>query len=138
MVSHRGRRVFIARMVFISEGSGLNFTLRHRQLPLRLAFAMTVNRSQGQTFRKVGLELPNDLFSHGQLYVALSRSAQRTALWFWQRRDSTMACRVFTPRFLCTRSLGVEPKIEYCIDLCVQLKKLNSPRLQTFLEQQVI
>jgi Helicase len=40
---------------------------------VRLAFAMTVNKSQGQSLRHVGLDLRTPVFSHGQLYVGLSR-----------------------------------------------------------------
>ena len=34
---------------------------------------MTINRAQGQTLNRVGIYLPQPVFSHGQLYVALSR-----------------------------------------------------------------
>ena len=47
--------------------------MRRKQFPVRLAFAMTINKSQGQTLRNVGLYLPQACFGHGQLYVALSR-----------------------------------------------------------------
>ena len=41
---------------------------------------MTINKSQGQTFDKVGLYLPQEVFTHGQLYVALSRTRSKEGL----------------------------------------------------------
>ncbi len=43
------------------------------QYPLRLAWAVTIHKSQGKTFPKVILDVGNGTFAHGQLYVALSR-----------------------------------------------------------------
>ena len=51
----------------------LPFQLVRRQFPVCLAFAMTINKAQGQTIPYMGLYLPNPVFAHGQLYVALSR-----------------------------------------------------------------
>ena len=39
---------------------------------------MTVNKSQGQTILNVGVYLPTPMFSHGQLYVVISRATLRT------------------------------------------------------------
>ncbi|XP_078428000.1 uncharacterized protein LOC144700447 [Wolffia australiana] len=52
----------------------LPFRFKCLQFPLRLDFAMTINKSQGQTLDTVGLYLPHPLFTHGQLYFALSRT----------------------------------------------------------------
>jgi ATP-dependent DNA helicase PIF1 len=39
---------------------------------------MTVNKAQGQTIPNVGVYLPKPVFSHGQLYVSLSRATARS------------------------------------------------------------
>ena len=41
---------------------------------------MTINKSQGQTFDRLGLLLPQPVFSHGQLYVAFSRVRSLTSI----------------------------------------------------------
>ena len=63
----------IPRIIMLSSDDTLPFVLRRRQFPVRLCFAMTINKSQSQTYGRVGLFLKDACFSHGQLYVALSR-----------------------------------------------------------------
>ena len=46
---------------------------RRRPFPVRVAFALTINKSQGQTLDHVGVYLRSPIFAHGHLYVALSR-----------------------------------------------------------------
>uniref|UniRef100_K3YMG7 ATP-dependent DNA helicase n=1 Tax=Setaria italica TaxID=4555 RepID=K3YMG7_SETIT len=51
------------------------FQFKRKQFPVRLSFAITVNKSHGQT---IGVYLPALVFSLGQLYVAMSRAIART------------------------------------------------------------
>ena len=67
-----GQITFIHRISLTSERD-YPFKFQRRQFPIKLAFAMTINKSQGQTFKKIGIDLRRYIFTHGQLYAALSR-----------------------------------------------------------------
>jgi ATP-dependent DNA helicase PIF1 len=74
-------RVLIPRMTITpSDVDSMPFTLKRQQFPVRLAFAMTINKAQGQTLNKMGLYLPKPVIAHGQLYVAMSRVGEPTGL----------------------------------------------------------
>ena len=68
-----GDRFFIPCISINLIKSSLPFVLLRHQFPVQPAFAMTINKSQGQTIQHVGIYLLQPVFLHGQLYGALSR-----------------------------------------------------------------
>lgn len=79
--AHSGTVHFIPRISLNTANDlSLPFNFERHQFPVRLSYAMTINKSQGQTFKKVGLFLPQPCFTHGQLYTAFSRVTDSDAL----------------------------------------------------------
>ncbi|XP_042939603.1 ATP-dependent DNA helicase PIF1-like [Carya illinoinensis] len=78
---YSGKRVFIPRILFLPNADENNgFSFNRTQLPIRLSFAMTINKLQGQILDFVGIYLSQPVFCHGQLYVALSRAKSSSSI----------------------------------------------------------
>lgn len=85
----KGESVFLPRFHFQFDESSEPVKWSRRQFPVKLAYAVTINKSQGQTLERVSIclvecvvdesgklmdTLPDRAFSHGQMYVAMSRT----------------------------------------------------------------
>jgi ATP-dependent DNA helicase PIF1 len=70
-----GQLRVIPRIKLSATDSSLGIALSRKQFPVRLCFVMTINKSQGQSFHTVGLDLRTPVFAHGQFYVGVSRTS---------------------------------------------------------------
>ncbi|CDY26048.1 BnaC06g05760D [Brassica napus] len=97
--SHIGKEVLIPRIVLLHEETKLPFTLRRRQFPIRLCYAMTINKSQAKSLKQVILYLPKPVFARGQLYVAISRVTSKAGLTIIKYEDSHQL-RIYSPQHI--------------------------------------
>ncbi|XP_017473960.1 PREDICTED: ATP-dependent DNA helicase PIF1-like [Rhagoletis zephyria] len=82
-----GEEVLIPRIPMIPTDTPFDF--KRIQFPIRLAFAMMINKSQGQSLSVCGLNLENECLSHGQLYVAYSCVGKPSALFVFAPDNKT-------------------------------------------------
>ncbi|XP_038701878.1 uncharacterized protein LOC119998611 [Tripterygium wilfordii] len=117
-----GERVFIPRIILSSTDTRLPFTIKRRQFPVDVCFAMTINKSQGQTLNNVGIFLSRQVFTHGQLYVAVSRVTNRKGLKILQDDKESAAKN----SGLHSRIIGTKSEEE--------LEKASDEQIESYLE----
>lgn len=78
--TYAGKKVLLPRIILSPLDTKHTFTLRRWQFPIRIWYAMTINKSQGQNLKSVLLDLPKPVFTHGKLYVAISRVTSQEGL----------------------------------------------------------
>ncbi|MCQ2203430.1 MAG: HRDC domain-containing protein [Bacteroidales bacterium] len=99
-----------------------------KQLPLRLAWAVTIHKSQGLTFDKAIIDAQQS-FAHGQVYVALSRCRTLEGIVLSSRiTEQSVICDSAVTSFICSQSSRTpsennveDMKAEYAVELIKQL-----------------
>ena len=83
----KGEDVLLPRIPMVP--TDMPFEFKRLQFPVRLAFAMTINKAQGQSLQVCGIDLENPCFSHGQLYVATSHVGKPSDLFVYTPDEKT-------------------------------------------------
>ena len=103
---YKGEVILLPRIPLIPSDSELPFQFLRLQFPCKPCFSMSINKSQGQTFKAIGVDVSIPCFTHGQLYVAASRACStsklsifvpnnRCAMWSTQkpcRTEERLSC----------------------------------------------
>lgn len=82
-----GETVCIPRIPLITSEDSFEF--KRIQYPIRVCYAMTINKAQGQSLKVVGVDLTYNCFAHGQFYVAVSRVGSPRNLFIFSPSEVT-------------------------------------------------
>ena len=70
----KNSEIFIPKIPIVNSDTDFPANFRRTQFPILLAYYLTFNRAQGQSLKKVGIQLDRSVFTHGLLYIGMSRS----------------------------------------------------------------
>ncbi|XP_071689040.1 uncharacterized protein [Rutidosis leptorrhynchoides] len=82
-----GQKVYLPRINLFHKDNVLPYIFKRFQHTVKISYAMTISKNQGQSLNKIGIYLPKPVFSHGQLYVALSRATTPHGLKILIKKD---------------------------------------------------
>jgi len=106
------------------------------QFPIKLAWATTIHKAQGQTFDKVCIDLDTGSFSHGQTYVALSRAKSINGITLLKRINKKDI--IFDNRVL--EFIGQKLEKKYIKEIMRKnkiTKKINTKKSESSLSESV-
>ena len=83
----KNKVLILPRIPMRYGGQSFPFELTRLQFPLKVAFALTINRAQGQSAAKCGILLPKNVWTHGQIYVAFSRCGNPNNVFVWAEQS---------------------------------------------------
>lgn len=107
--SKKENRVFIPKLNLEPSDTTLPFKMKRKQFPIILSFAMTINKSQGQSFDHEGIYLREPVFSHGQLYVALSRCRNYQNIKVFIEQTSEQGKLTADENLIFTKNIIIQP-----------------------------
>ena len=103
----------LPRIPMIYNPDNMPMSTTRLQFPIKLAFAVTFQRSQGQSVEHCGILLPKDIWTHGQIYVAFSRcgNPRNICLGGARERTSFQKLKMKLGRMLKVMKNVVYPKV---------------------------
>ena len=91
---YKGVVILLPKIPLIPSDSELPFQFRRFQFSCKPCFSVSINKSQGQTFKAIGVELSVPCFTHGQVYMVTSRVCRTSKLSIFVPNNQThKACR---------------------------------------------
>jgi hypothetical protein len=90
----------ISQIKLFLEEKDLMFTLTYKQFLVCLCFVITINKSQGQLFKQIRVDLRTPVFFHGQFYIVVSQVLFTASLYVLLPSDFNKTTNIVWPEIL--------------------------------------